>query len=128
MCECFSIYEFKIFEFILCFRSPIWFLSTLIIIWNLPCQTNDTGHWEPKRLKKKPRESVQTYATSCDHHHSLIWDEEMRLRAAKRWSWGCMGSEAWRCGQAGPSSSEPRAWRPVPQLPCPWQCPGDALL
>ena len=72
--------EFKIFEFVLCFENPIWFLSTLIIIWNLPCKTNDTGHWEPKRLKKKPRESVQPDAILCDHLHSLIWDEEMRLR------------------------------------------------
>ena len=36
--------EFRIFEFVLCFKNPIWFLSALILIWHLPCKTDDPGH------------------------------------------------------------------------------------
>ena len=119
--------EFKIFEFVLCFENPIWFLSTLIIIWNLPCKTNDTGHWEPKRLKKNLEslcnQMLYRVIISTVLSETRKWGSE-RLSA---------GPKAARVpghggGVSGLSSREPRARRPVSQLPCPWQCPGDAQL
>lgn len=113
MCECFSIYEFKIFEFILCFRSPIWFLSTPIVIWNLPCQTNDTGHWEPKRLKKN-LESLCKQMLHCVIITTVL--SEMRKWGSERLSPG--PKAAWVPRPGGAVRPGRLVVSPVRGVPC----------